>query len=62
MFKNNVSVTVEGQSKDYIFEPLKHVEQPMIEEVVKYFLNKGPNPCSGEEALITMKLLDAFTQ
>ena len=62
MFKNNVSVTVEGQSKDYIFEPLKHVEQPMIEEVVKYFLNKRPNPCSGEEALITMKLLDAFTQ
>ena len=62
MFKNNVSVTVEGQSKDYIFEPLKHVEQPMIEEVVKYFLNKKPNPCSGEEALITMKLLDAFTQ
>lgn len=62
IFGNKVSVDIDGQNEEYIFEPLKHVEQPMIEEVVKYFLNKGSNPCSGEEALITMELLDAFTK
>ncbi len=62
MFGNKVSTDINGKTEDYIFEPLQHVEQPMIKEVVNYFLGKAPNPCSAEEALITMELLDAFTQ
>jgi predicted dehydrogenase len=37
-----------------------HVQQPMIEKVVNYFLEKAPNPCSGLEAIETMKVMDTF--
>jgi predicted dehydrogenase len=60
MFGNTITV-ITGQSKEYVFEALQHVQQPMIEKVVDYFLDRGQNPCSGEEALITMKLMDDFT-
>lgn len=60
MFGNKITVNTD-EPKEYAFEPLQHVQQPMIEKVVDYFLDKGPNPCSGEDALITMKLMDDFT-
>lgn len=60
MFGNTIRVSTD-RLEEYAFEPLQHVQQPMIEKVVDYFLGKGPNPCSGEEALITMRLMDAFT-
>ena len=34
---------------------------PMIEKIVKYFRDKGPNPCPIEEAVTLMKILDTFT-
>ncbi|RZK72850.1 MAG: Gfo/Idh/MocA family oxidoreductase [Pedobacter sp.] len=61
MFGNKVSVTIEGQTEDYIFETLAHVQQPMIESVTSYFLGKGNNPCSADEAIQSMQLLDSFT-
>ena len=62
MFGNQVRLTMPNNKTIFDFEPLQHVEQPMIEKVVDYFLNRGENPCSGEEALTTMKLLDGFTK
>ncbi|KQM77023.1 oxidoreductase [Pedobacter sp. Leaf216] len=61
MFGNKVIVTTDC-TEEFTFEPLQHVQQPMIEKVVDYFFNKGENPCSGEDALITMKLMDDFTR
>lgn len=61
MFGHQISITVDGKENILDFDPLQHVAQPMIEEVVKYFLDQGDNPCSAEEALITMKLLADFT-
>ncbi len=43
------------------FEPLQHVQQPMIERVVQYFLGNGINPCSGEEGVVVMKWIESFT-
>jgi predicted dehydrogenase len=40
----------------------KHVQQPMIEKVVAYFQGKGPNPCPGEEAVESIRIMDVFTQ
>jgi len=42
------------------FAPLEHVQQPMIEATTAYFLGKGPNPCTAEEGLEVMKLMDVF--
>lgn len=39
----------------------EHIQQPMIEKIVHYFRDKGPNPCTIEEAVTLMKILDAFT-
>jgi predicted dehydrogenase len=55
-----VKVTVNGKTETLTFEPLQHVQQPMIEKVVNYFLGEGPNPCSSEEGVEIMKLIDKF--
>lgn len=51
-----------GMKESFSFDHLPHVQQPMIEEVVNYFLGKGPNPCSGAEGAEVMRLIDLFTQ
>jgi predicted dehydrogenase len=55
-----VLLTIDGRTEALLFEPLQHVQQPMIENVVNFFLDKGPNPCSGEEGVKIMELIDAF--
>ena len=62
MFGHQIKVTVDEVEEKLDFLPLTHVEQPMIERVVSYFLDQGKNPCSGEEAVKTMELLDGFTR
>lgn len=56
-----IKFTKNNQNHSILFEPLKHVQQPMIEKTVDYFLDQGPNPCSGEEGVKVMELLDVFT-
>ena len=54
-------ITVQNALKTYNYDKIQHVQQPMIEEVVRYFLGKAPNPCSGNDAAVTMKIMDSFT-
>lgn len=56
-----VLLTLDGKTESISFEPLQHVQQPMIEQVVNYFVDEGPNPCSAGEGLKVMKLIDQFT-
>ncbi len=49
-----------GSVTTHNFDELKHVQQPMIEAVVKYFLNDGHNPCSGSEGAEVMRLMEEF--
>ncbi len=39
----------------------EHVQQPMIADVVRYFRGEASNPCSLEDALWTMRMMDAVT-
>jgi predicted dehydrogenase len=55
-----ILLTVDGKVEKLDFEPLQHVQQPMIQNVVNYFLDRGPNPCSGEEGVKVMQLIDTF--
>lgn len=62
-FGEQTIVIEKGDAPEIIsFTPPRHVQQPMIEKVVKYFLDEGLNPCSGEEGVMVMKLIDAFTK
>lgn len=49
------------EEKTVNFTHPEHIQQPMIEKIVHYFRDKGPNPCPIEEAVTLMKILDAFT-
>lgn len=61
VFGQSIKLDVDGATETIDFEPLKHVEQPMIEKVVAYFRGEDTNPCSAEVALETMKIMDSFT-
>jgi predicted dehydrogenase len=56
-----VHIETNSGSEFLQFDKLMHVQQPMIEAVVKYFMNERTNPSTAEEGLVVMRLLDAFT-
>jgi predicted dehydrogenase len=50
-----------NNSKEYIeFDAPQHNQQNLIEKVVTFFLEKGENPCSAEDALQSMRVMEAF--
>ena len=56
-----IEIIKNGKTEIISFEPVEHVQQPLIQKVVNYFLGKGPNPCSAEDGATVMRLLDQFT-
>jgi len=56
-WQNNTLSSVQTR----VFEHPPHIQQPMIEQVVNYFQHKGDNPCSIEQAVAGMRIMDAFT-
>lgn len=61
VFGSKITLRKNGRTETFDFEPLQHVQQPMIEKVTAYFLGKGSNPCSAEQAILSMELMDRFT-
>lgn len=58
-FEHKPIVITRGTKTDTIeFDPLQHVQQPMIKAVVNYFLDDGPNPCSPDEGALIMDWID----
>ena len=51
----------DGKQTVYTFENLTHVQLPLIDKTVKYFLNAGPNPCEAINGLQVMQIIDSFT-
>lgn len=43
------------------FQHPQHIEQNMITKVIAYFNDEQPNPCSIEEAIVVMDIIDAFS-
>ena len=62
IFQNQgITIARNGIEETLNFDPLPHVQQPMIEKVVQYFLGQSQNPCSGEEGVEVMKMMDIMT-
>jgi predicted dehydrogenase len=62
IFRHNALVIeTNGDKKEMTFEVPAHVQQPMIEKVVEYFNDEGRNPCSAEDGVEVMRLIDVFT-
>lgn len=43
------------------FDKMAHVQQPMIEQVVNYFRDETTNPCSAEDGVVVMQMIDQIT-
>lgn len=50
-----------GKVETFSFEPLQHVQQPMIEQVVKYFRGEAPNPNPARDGVAVMSMMDKLT-
>jgi predicted dehydrogenase len=61
-FGNYIRLKVRGEESMEIFTHPPHIQQSMIAKVVSYFNGQQENPCSIEEAIITMQIMDAFTR
>ena len=59
---NMITVITNTGTKTFSFDDLQHVQQPMIQKVVQYFLGESENPCSAEDGVTVMKWIDAFTK
>jgi 1,5-anhydro-D-fructose reductase (1,5-anhydro-D-mannitol-forming) len=61
-FGEQVIKLFRGEKQEEIRLPNpKHIQQPMIEAVNAYFRGARENPCSLEEGLAVMELMDRFT-
>jgi len=58
---NTITLLSNDQTTTLSFDPLQHVQQPMIDATVRYFLDQGPNPDSGREGAEIMRWIEAFT-
>lgn len=56
--KAAVEITIEDKTTREEFVFPKFIQQPMIEEVVNYFRGKGKNPCSLDEALVSLNMME----
>lgn len=59
-FGNEISIQSNGNNAIIPFEHPKHIQQPLIQSTVNYFLDKQDNPCSIEDGVLGMQIIDSF--
>lgn len=62
VFGNYIEITRDGATQKLEFQMPEHIQQPMIEQVVQYFLGNGENPCEGEIGVRVMEIMDRFCE
>lgn len=60
LFGNCITVQKGNGTIVLSFERPEHIQQAMIEKTVQYFSGNGPNPCSADEAIESMRLMEKF--
>ena len=59
-YGNKITLHSNNKTDIFHFENITHIQQPMIERVVNYFLGHGQNPCSVEDGLAVTSIMEAF--
>jgi 1,5-anhydro-D-fructose reductase (1,5-anhydro-D-mannitol-forming) len=57
--KSNIEIITERSNEVEEAEYPANIQQHMIDAVTKYFRGEGPNPCSLEDALVVMKMMES---
>ena len=60
VFGHTIMIEKNGVQEQFEFNPPLHNQQNLIEKCVSYFLGKGGNPCTVEDALQSMRVMEAF--
>ncbi|QKJ32852.1 Gfo/Idh/MocA family oxidoreductase [Mucilaginibacter mali] len=60
MFGKRFTVKTEDGIESFDYDHPRHIQQPMIGKVVNYFLGNGLNPCSANDALKSLQVMEAF--
>lgn len=60
--ESSIRLLINNERTVIDFEALQHVQQPMIEKTVQYFLGKAGNPCSGEEGAEVMRWIEEIVR
>lgn len=55
-----IELLTHAGKKNLVFQSQKHIQQSMIERIVRYFMDGGENPCSLQEGVEVMKAIDAI--
>ncbi|WP_047246513.1 Gfo/Idh/MocA family protein [Maribacter thermophilus] len=59
-FGDQVHLTSQKGNETFSFKNPKHIQEPMIRATVDYFVGKAENPCSAEEGLLVMKVMESL--
>jgi predicted dehydrogenase len=59
-FFGNEGILKMSDGSEQLFVQPVHIQQPMIEQVVQFFLGKRNNPCSIEDALLSLEVMQNF--
>lgn len=62
VFGNTITLKTGNNLESFNFEQPENIQYPMITSVVAYINDEQPNPCTIEEALTLMKIIDAFAK
>jgi len=60
IFDHQLTIHTGKEERTEFFQPPAHIQQPMIEKVVQYFLVNGTNPCSAADAIESMRVMENF--
>ena len=60
VFGHELSITTEGETEVINYDPMPHIQQPMIEKVVQFFTGKAENPCTAAAAIKSMQMMESF--
>ncbi len=60
-FGERVILESGGKSETLSFDLPEWLQEPMLKRCVDYFLDRGENPCSVENGVKTMKIIDTLT-
>lgn len=58
VFGHALTLEANGVLTTEKFDPPQHIQQPMIEKIVAYFLGNGENPCSAADAIESMEMME----
>lgn len=60
-FGSEIILKKDNEEQTFSFTNPKHVQEPIIQATVHYFLDKSENPCTAEDGLLVMDTLERLT-